>query len=165
MSMSSTDRRNFLKVGALAATPVVMLAPAAAFADDGAHARLARLEDEKAIADLTRAFLRRFNGKNAAACGEFVASSDAICFEGDLRSVAEDMGEDAEIELTADGSGATYRRACTIERSTDFAGNSTTEKMARFQGQSGATHRQPGLLDAQFARTVEGWKITKLSAA
>ena len=55
----STDRRSFLKTGAIAAAPLAALAPAAALADDGSKARLARLEDERAIESLHRAFLRQ----------------------------------------------------------------------------------------------------------
>lgn len=165
MSMSSTDRRSFLKVGALAATPVAMLAPVTALADDGTRTRLAQLEDEKAIADLTRAFLRRFNTSDAASCDEFIASADAICVDTDLIAIAEDQLSDPVIELVENGARATYHSACMIERSTDFTGNSTLEQMARFQGYGSALHSHKGVLDAQFARTAEGWTITRLSAA
>src|SRR5690606_14624017 len=75
--LSATDRRSFLKSSALIAAPVAAVAvPAAAFADDGSRARLARLEDERSVEALHRQFLRHLNG--AADCGEFIASSDAV---------------------------------------------------------------------------------------
>ena len=59
MSVSTTDRRSFLKAGALVAAPLATAAPAAALAADGSRARLARLEDERAVEGLHRAFLRQ----------------------------------------------------------------------------------------------------------
>ena len=59
----SADRRAFLKAGSLAAAPLAMAAPAAALAaDDGSRAKLARLEDERAIEALQRKFVRYLNG-------------------------------------------------------------------------------------------------------
>ena len=57
----STSRRSFLKTGAIAAAPLAMAAPAAALADDGSRARLARLEDEKALAALHREVMAQVN--------------------------------------------------------------------------------------------------------
>ena len=46
---STTDRRAFLKVGAIVAAPLAVAAPVAALAGDDSKAKLARLEDERAI--------------------------------------------------------------------------------------------------------------------
>ena len=167
MSMSSTSRRNVLKLGALAAAPLAALPPtaAAALADDGTRGMLAQMEDEKAIERLTRAFLRRFNGADADACGDLVASSDAILLDPDLDAIAEDAAQDAVIDLAPDGTSATYQRACSIERISLFAGNSTIEQMARFQGQEIARASSKATLDARFARTANGWIITRLTVA
>ena len=70
-NIPATDRRSFLKTGALVAAPLAAIAPVAALADDGSRAKLARLEDERAIEALHRDFLRRLNGKGAEACGDF----------------------------------------------------------------------------------------------
>ena len=165
MSNPSTDRRSFLKTGALAATPVIALAPAAAMADDGGRARLARLEDERAIKGLTRAFLRRFNGGGASKCGEFVASSGAIKLDNDLDAIVEDPAQDTRVELSEDGNVAHLRRACRVERVSHFEGATTLEQMARFQGQGTARHSESRILDAQFARRPNGWIITRLRLA
>ncbi len=165
MSMTSTNRRSFLKAGALVATPIAALAPVAALADDGTRSRLAQMEDEKAIEALTRSFLRRFNGSDAGNCGEFVASSGAIQLDADLCAIAEDPAEVALIELADNGTSATYRRACVVDRTTQFTGNTTMEKMARFQGQGSARHSEKAMLDAQFSRTAKGWTITSLRLA
>ena len=100
--LSATDRRSFLKSGALIAAPVAAVAvPAAAFADDGSRARLARLEDERSVEALHRQFLRHLNG--AADCGEFIVPSDAVDLGEGLRAISEDMTHEAELVVAADG--------------------------------------------------------------
>ena len=140
MGNPTTDRRSFLKTGSLVAAPLAIVAPVAAFADDGSRARLARLEDERAIEALQRKFLRHVNGTGD--CAEFIASSDAVDLGEGLRSIAEDLGHEATFELSDDGLTARARCACKVERETAFEGDSTLEQMARFQGQG--SHRERG---------------------
>jgi len=60
---TSTNRRAFLKSTAFVAAPLAAFAaPAAALADDGAATRLSRIEDERAIEALHRAFLKDARG-------------------------------------------------------------------------------------------------------
>ena len=88
--LTSTDRRSFLKSGALVAAPIAAVGvPAAALAGDDSRALLARLEDERAIEALHRSFLRHVNGSGD--CAKLVASSDAIDLGEGLRSIAEDL--------------------------------------------------------------------------
>ena len=49
MGNTATDRRSFLKTGAIVAAPLAAAAPVAALAGDDSAARLARLEDERAF--------------------------------------------------------------------------------------------------------------------
>ena len=78
----SADRRSFLKTSALVTAPLAALAaPALAQAADESGARLARLEDERAIEQLQRAFLRSFNGTPNADCSAFIANEDAVSLE------------------------------------------------------------------------------------
>ena len=105
----STDRRSFLKTGALVATPLAAIAPVAALAADDSGAKLARLEDERAVEALQRKFLRHLNGTGD--CGEFIASSGAVDLGDGVRSIAEDMGHDATLELAEDGLSALTRCA------------------------------------------------------
>src|SRR5690606_22286853 len=100
--LSTTNRRSFLKSGALIATPLAVVGvPAAAFADDGSRARLARLEDQRSVEALHRQFMRHLNG--AADCSEFVASSDAIDLGEGLRAISEDLAQEPELVLAEDG--------------------------------------------------------------
>ncbi len=152
-----TDRRSFLKTGALAAAPLAVAAPVAAVAGDDRAARLARLEDERAIEALQRRFVRYLNG--AGECAELVASSDAVDMGGGLRSIAEDPAHETELALAEDGLRATARCACRVERDTEFAGDTTIERMARFQGQGSHRHEERRVLATEFVKSKDGWLI------
>lgn len=155
MTTQSHARRDVLKLGALAALPVVALVPSAvSAADDGSRARLAVLEDERAIREGARAAIARFN---AGAC------ADVACFDPEVSALAEDAATKAEIVLTSDG--ATYRRVATVERGIAFTGQTTIEQMARFQGHSATTEQTAGLIEARLTRTADGWSVTRLALA
>ena len=154
---TSTDRRSFLKTGSLVAAPLAMAAPAAALADDGSRAKLARLEDERAIEALQRKFLRHLNG--AGDCGEFIASSDAVNLGDGVRSIAEDMGHDTVLDLAEDGTTARTRCTCKVELETEFTGDTTLERMARFQGQGSHRHEERRVLATDYRKGKDGWRI------
>ena len=158
---TSTDRRSFLKAGAIVAAPIAAAAPVAALADDGSRARLARLENERAIEALQRKFLRHLNG--TADLGEFIASSDAVDLDlgpnGGLRAIAEDVAHEAELVLADDGLSATARCHCRVEWEIEFTGDSTLERMARFQGQGSHRHAEERVLATDYVKGKDGWRI------
>ena len=154
---STTDRRAFLKTGSLVAAPLAMAAPVAALAADDSRDRLARLEDERAVEALQRKFLRYLNGNGD--CGEFVATADAVDLGEGMRSIAEDLGREATFELADDGLTARARCTCTVERETEFAGDSTLERMARFQGQGSHRFTEERVLATEFVKGKDGWRI------
>jgi hypothetical protein len=157
--LSATDRRSFLKTGALLAAPIAAVVPAAALADDGSRTRLARLEDERAIEALHRSFLRHVNGSGD--CAALVTSSDAIELDDGLRSIAEHPAHEPSVELSEDGLSATARCDCRVELETDFTGDSTIEQMARFQGQGSHRHAEERVLATEFVKGKHGWQIAK----
>ena len=163
MSENRTDRRSFLKTGALVATPLVAAAPVAALAADDSRARLARLEDERAIEALQRKFLRYLNGTGD--CGELIASSDAVDLGEGLRAIAEDMAHDPVLELAEDGLSARTRCACRVERETEFTGDSTIERMARFEGQGSHRFAEERVLATEFVKGRDGWRIARARLA
>jgi hypothetical protein len=152
MDKIGTDRRSFLKTGAIVAAPFAVAAPVAAFAADD---RLARLEDERAVEALQRKFLRHLNG--AGDCGEFIASSDAVDLGEGLRAIAED--DEVRVELAEDGLTAAARCPCRVEREAEFAGDSTLERMARFQGQGSHRFEERRVLATEFVKVADGWRI------
>jgi hypothetical protein len=162
MGKTTTDRRSFLKTGSLVAAPLAMAAPVVALADDGSRARLARLEDERAIEALQRKLLRHLNGTGDG--GEFVALG-AVDLGHGLRAIAEDMGHEAELTLSDDGITASARCACRVERETAFAGDSTPERMARFQGHGSHRHEERRTLATEFVKDQDGWRIARAQLA
>lgn len=155
----ATDRRSFLKTGAIVAAPLAAAAPISVLARDDSAAKLARLEDERAIEALQRRFVRYLNG--AGECGEIALSSDAVELGEGLRSIAEHSGHDAEIELAEDGLSARVRCGCKVERETAFTGDTTLERMARFQGQGSHRRSEERVLATDYVKHAEGWRIAR----
>lgn len=157
------SRRSFLKSGALVAAPLAALAPVAALADDGSRARLARLEDERAIESLQRQVLKKLNGSGD--CTDLRIAADAVQLDPGLRAIAEDMAHDATFDIAADGLTARSRCACTVELETSFDGGSTLEQMARLQGQGSHRYSENRVLQTSYAKGKDGWQVTGLSLA
>ncbi|MBO0749379.1 MAG: hypothetical protein J2O44_02975 [Porphyrobacter sp.] len=149
---TATDRRSFLKSGAIAAAPLAMAAPAAVLADDGSRARLARLEDEKRIAALHRDLVRQVNrGERKLAEG--------------LTSLADDPAHELQITFADDGRRASCRRACRASFRTEFTGHSTLEQMHRLQGQGVHSHEESRVLVAEYVKRKDGWAVASLRLA
>jgi hypothetical protein len=151
----TTSRRNFLKSGAIVAAPIAAAIPGAALADDGTGARLARLEDERAIADLNRALLKGLNGGSA----DLPIAAGALQIDPALRAISEDPGRDSTLTLAADGLSASARHACRVDIERAFSGNSTLEQMARLQGQGSHRHSEDRILLIDYAKGQGGWQI------
>jgi hypothetical protein len=163
---ATTDRRSFLKSGAILAAPVAAIGlPAAALANDGTRAKLARIEDERAIETLHRSVVRRLSGGNADSLGAFAAHVEGRPFGGSLRALREDHAHEPELELAADGLSATSRCRCIVELETEFTGNSTVERMARFQGQGPHRRSEQRVLATAYAKNAQGWRILSVSLA
>jgi hypothetical protein len=165
--LSGTDRRSFLKTGALVTAPLAAVAlPAAALAaDDGSRAKLARLEDERAIEGLRRSVLRKINGDAASDCGQFIARADAIELDEGLRSIADDPVEEPTLALSEDGAHATCRNSCRVEVETALTGSTTLERMARFQGQGSHRSSEKRMLLTDYVKQDGEWKLAHLRLA
>jgi len=157
----STDRRSFLKTGALVATPLVVAAPVAALAADDSRARLARLEDERAIEALHRQALRKVSGADATSLRDFAAHVEGEGFNGTVRAVTQDHAHEPELELAADGLSARASCRCRVELEAGFAGDSTIEQMTRFQGQGSHRFAEKRVLATEFVKGSDGWRITR----
>ena len=66
---------------------------------------------------------------------------------------------DQKLVLAADARSATARCACRVEREADFAGGSTLEQMARFQGQGSHRFAEERVLATEFVKGRQGWRI------
>ncbi len=163
MGNSTTDRRSFLKTGSLVAAPLAMVAPVAALAGDDSRAKLARLEDERAIEALQRKFLRHLNGTGDGS--GLIASPGSVDLGEGLRTIAEDHSHDAVLELSEDGLTARARCTCRIERETEFTGNSTIEQMTRLQRQGSHRFEAWRTLATELVKGEDGWRIARAQLA
>ncbi|WP_336977591.1 hypothetical protein [Altererythrobacter fulvus] len=161
-----TSRRSFLKSGAIVAAPIAVVAgpaTAAAMADDGSRARLARLEDTRAIEALNRSFLRRFNGAGAEATASLFADGKAPHLaHGATRLSLDDAEEPAYFELAEDGARASAHYACTVETEHALEGDNTLVQMALLQGNSAHRGSEQRLLKADYVRREGGWAIASI---
>jgi len=152
MDNAATDRRSFLKTGAIVAAPLAMAMPAAALAADGGRARLARLEDEKALAALHRKVVGQVNrGERKLAEG--------------LTGLADDPVHELQIAFADDSRRASCRRACTASFGTEFTGPSTIEQMHRLQGQGLHSHEERRVLVADYIKGKDGWAVEHIRLA
>src|SRR5690606_21284765 len=148
----------------LVAAPIAAVGvPAAALAGDDSRARLARLEDERAIEALHRAFLRHGNGSGD--CAALVSSSDALDLVEGLRTIAEDPVHEASIELAEAGRTASHRCACRVERESEFTGDSTIKRMARYEGHGHHRHEERRVLAMDCVKQGEVWLIARARLA
>lgn len=146
-------RRSFLKTGALVAAPLAAIVPAAALAGDGSKARLARLEDERAIAALHRQWLRN------ASKGSEVQGPSAIG-PTTIRSIAPDPAQEpAEMQFAEDGQCAAARHACVVDLESPFEGKETFAQMTRLQGNGTARRTESRIFAADYVRENGEWRI------
>ena len=164
---NTTSRRSFLKSGAIAAAPIAAVGvPAAALANDGSKAKLARLEDERAIQELHAALLRRINTAGIAQSGEFFVNGKVPGLEQGLRSITPDpTGESPALAFSEDGRRATQNQAVKAEFAAELEGDETLVQMARLQGNAPEAEALRRTLVADYVREEGGWAIEKLRLA
>lgn len=162
MNKLSSNRRDMLKLGVLAAVPGVVLAPqatpiAAPTPDpsmEGAY-----------IAALIRDAVRRFNTGGAAACADLTGGSKAITLPAQVTALRLSDEAEADVAFAEGLDAARWSQAAVVVREKAFDGETTLERMARFQGQPATRSEQAGLLTAELSRTSTGWAITRLAFA
>lgn len=164
---TDTTRRSFLKSGALVAGPAAAVAfPAAALAEDGNKAALARLQDERAIEALNRDFLRGFNKSGAQGVAKLFADGKPPAFIKGVSKLSLDSAEEPKsFAIAEDGASATARYACTAEIAQELEGTETIVQMAKMQGNTASVRSAPKTLSAHYAKRADGWLITQLELA
>jgi hypothetical protein len=153
-----SNRRAFLKGGALVVAPLAAAAAPAVAAPksawDDQDARLGRLQDEAAIRDLHQAWLRRVNAGDPAG---------PAWREEAVRSLAADhAGEPDLVELAADGRSAAARYSLLVERQTAIPKDSTLGQMAHLQGGGHVRRTERQVLIARYVKDAGGWAIAGL---
>ena len=147
---SGTDRRSFLKSGAIAAAPFAAVVPGAAMAMDDSAAKLARIEDERAVEALHRRTFR---------------SLDTRALDKNIVALTSDAAAEPQVALAPDGRSATVGHACRAEMEVATAGETTVEQMTRFQGHGAGRASAQRTLVAEYTRTRDGWDVAKLHIA
>ena len=150
-SQTVSTRRSLLKGGAILAAPLA-IGPAAAMADDGLKARLARLEDQAAIRDLHQTWLRRAN-----------TGPRGLAFDPSVSSIrADNTARPDKIDLAADGLSASGRFGCEVVVETALSQDCTLAQMAHAQGSGGVRRTEFRTLRADYVKSGGAWTIATL---
>ncbi len=150
-------RRKFLKGGALLAAPIAMASVSAvALADDGLKARglmarVKRLEDEAAIRELHRSWLRQVN----------TGDREALVDSAVRRITADHAGAPDKIEIAADGRSAVGYFDCAVDLETPLARDCTLAQMAHAQGYGTLRRTERRMLTIDYTKSNGSWKIGK----
>jgi hypothetical protein len=162
----TTSRRSFLKSGAIVAAPVVAVtAPAVACAADDSKAKLARLQDERAIEALGRDFVRNFNASGAKGTAKLFADGKAPGLAKASRLALDAAAEPELLEIAADGASARSRHAVTVESEHAIEGEGTLVQMARLQGNTATRTTEQRVLIAEYVKHDDRWAIGSLRLA
>lgn len=164
---AETSRRSFLKSSAVVAAPIAAIgAPAAALGADDSNARLALLEDERAIEALNRNFLRRFNAAGLRDTASLFAGGEPPKLaEGTARLTLDPAAEPEKPQIAEDGARAHCRYACEVETDHPLEGEDTIVQMARLQGNGTARTSERRVIEADYVKGERGWTIEKLRLA
>jgi len=143
-------RRSFLRGGALLAAPIAAAAvPVTALADDELKTRVKRLEDEAAIRELHRSWLRQVNaGERGALLQEAVRAINA-----------DHAGAPDKIEFGADGRTARGHFDCAVELDIPLATECTLAQMAHAQGHGSIRRTERRVLRVDYENAGGIWKI------
>ncbi|MFC3097805.1 hypothetical protein [Alteraurantiacibacter palmitatis] len=162
MSTLATNRRDMLKLGALAAVPLAALAPAGALA---AQAAANPAAEQAQIAALMREAVRRYNAGGVAACAGLTSCGGVLDLPGDIRALRLAGEAEPEVALADDQVTAHWSHPATAVREYAFDGDSTAERMARFQGNPAVQSESAVTLVAEMRRTADSWTIRRLHLA
>ncbi|MGH8220934.1 MAG: hypothetical protein ACREUT_20555 [Steroidobacteraceae bacterium] len=150
---SNSTRRSFLKGGALLAAPIAAASlSAVALAGDGPDARLRRLENEAAIRELHRSWLRQVNA----------AGGDALLDDAVRRITADHAGAPDRIDIAADGRSAIGHFDCAVELETPLADDCTLTQMSRAQGTGTTRRSERRMLRVDYTKRSGAWQIARL---
>jgi hypothetical protein len=148
----------FLRNSALLAAPIAAASvPVAALSkdrsDDGLKARLARLEDEAAIRELHRSWLRQVNA----------AGGSALLDSSVRRITAHPAGVAENIELAVDGRSATGHYHYSLELEALLPADSTLAQMAHAQGTGTVCRTEHRVLTVEYIKAADTWNIGKVA--
>ena len=164
----STRRRFFCKAGAALSAPLAM---ATAYASNDSadetetlKARLAELEDAKAISELHQTYARHVNAHTHEEVVKLFADPTAAPVDLSIRSLSADrFGEQDVIELAADRKTATAVIHCSVETETPIEPSCPLVEMARQQGDGVVRRSERRVLENSYLKQDGVWKIKRLA--
>jgi hypothetical protein len=160
----STRRRFFLQASAALSVPVAASAAAARSDESKTNARLAALEDEKAIRELQQAYVRHVNSGARDKLGDLFANLSAARIDASVRSLSMDgFGEHDVIEIATDGTTATAHTRCAVQTEAVIGPNCTLVEMAREQGEGVLRRSEKRVLVSTYVKVSGTWKIDRLA--
>jgi len=164
----NSARRGFLwKAGAALSAPlaaVAMRAHANVGEDQAVlAARLARLEDLKAIGDLNSRYARHVNAGEHDEVARLFTNPTRARLPGLCRFTADALGGHGAIEIAASGDSATSRLVCIAQIETPIEPVSTLVEMARAQGGGVTKRAEHGVLEGAYVKRDGVWKIEHLN--
>lgn len=164
----TTRRRLFWKAGAALAAPLAIVgadtAAGTAANDASLRERVGRLEDENAIRELNRNWIRHFNAGAQPELARLFADRATVSDLGDICGVATDVADPQDcIELAADRSTATACMHCTVRIEAPIEPSCTLVEMARAQGGGFVRRTQKGVFEGEYVKRDGAWKIQRLT--
>lgn len=158
----TSTRRSFLKNGALLAAPLAAAAPVAVLADDDLKSRLAKLENEAAIRELHRKWLRQISDGNSKITLPRATDAPGAV----VRSIAPDHGAEPEaIEIEPRRNSASGRFHCVVEIESILPRDSTLAQMAHAQGSGFIRRMERRTLKVEYTKSGGAWTVTKAEFA
>lgn len=165
---NETTRRGFFwKAGAALSAPLALASaeaePARRDENESLRERLARLEDERAIAALRRAYMERVNAGAHAAVAALFVDPEAARLDHDVRSLAAGaLAEHDTVEIAADRRSASSTLLCAVDLETPIdEPGCTLVEMARLQGEGLLRRTEQFVLEQSYGKRRNGWKIER----
>jgi hypothetical protein len=161
----STRRRFFLQASAALSVPLAASALHAAKPGEGnANARLAVLEDEKAIREIQQAYARLVNSGAHENARELFVKPSSARIDASVRTLSMDgFGEHDAVEIAPDRGSATARTHCVVQTETMIGPSCTLVEMAREQGEGALRRFEKRVLVGTYVKVGETWKIEHLA--
>lgn len=152
----TSTRRSFLRGGALLAAPVAAASiPAVALADGGLRTRVKHLEDEAAIREVHRSWVRQVN-----------AGEGGVRLDDTVRRITVDhAGAPDRIEVAADGRSAVGYFECAVETETPLAADCTLAQMAHAQGHGATRRTERRVLTVHYTKATGAWEIVRVASS
>jgi hypothetical protein len=157
--LEEATRRSFLKNGMLLGMPIAAASIVGAAqtprtaAPDGLQARLVRLEDEAALRELHRGWMRQMGTDASAALSDPSAR----------RMVPDPTGAPDQFALAGDGLKAVGGFDCLVHFETPLALDSTLARMAHAQGSGFVTHTERYRITVEYTKTSGTWAVGAVS--